>query len=209
MTHHVDEVEASLGVVGPLALGESAQKFIHKYVSGSPTPQGWSHQLKNEPAMLLAWRRRYPGFWRFAYDGVSFAFMPHYDVTLGNVYTHASAGFNVQFTGRTEQWQDAPLRVRPAMPGTGFFEIPKHGFGWYVFAGAEARLVGRNIFLDGNTFAHSYSVHKKPLVTDLNVGFALTYDQVRLSYTLVRRSREFYAQKDASVFGALSLGYRF
>jgi lipid A 3-O-deacylase len=32
-----DNVEATLGVVGPAALGEQIQKFVHKNISDSPT----------------------------------------------------------------------------------------------------------------------------------------------------------------------------
>ncbi|WP_460994321.1 lipid A-modifier LpxR family protein, partial [Staphylococcus aureus] len=74
---------------------------------------------------------------------------------------------------------------RLAMPGTGFFEIPEKKWGWYLFAGVDARAVARNIFLDGNTFKDSPSVDKFPLVADANAGLALTYDQLRISYTLV------------------------
>lgn len=37
---HIDDVELTLGVVGPEALGEQTQKFIHTYITGSPIPQG-------------------------------------------------------------------------------------------------------------------------------------------------------------------------
>ena len=93
--------------------------------------------------------------------------------------------------------------------GLVFFEIPASGWSWYVFAGAEARAVARNIFLDGNTFSDSHSVDKNPLVSDLNIGLAITYDQFRVGYTLNYRTREFEDQSDPQIFGALNFGYRF
>ncbi|HEY8962852.1 MAG TPA: lipid A deacylase LpxR family protein, partial [Alphaproteobacteria bacterium] len=57
---HTDEVELTLGVVGPAALGEQTQKFIHRHLSNSPMPKGWSNQLKNEPAVMVGWQREYP-----------------------------------------------------------------------------------------------------------------------------------------------------
>ena len=101
------------------------------------------------------------------------------------------------------------MRVRPALPGTGFFEIPEKKWSWSLFGGVEGRLVGRNIFLDGNTFRDSYSVDKNYAVGDANAGVALTYDQMRISYTLVYRTKEFETQDENTVFGALNLGYRF
>ena len=51
-------VQLSLGVVGPSALGEQAQKFVHSIIN-SPEPQGWDHQLHDEPAVLLNLERRW------------------------------------------------------------------------------------------------------------------------------------------------------
>ena len=135
---------------------------------------------------------------------------PHYGVTLGNAYTYADAGIGFRIGPKDERWQDVPLRVRPAMPGTGYFDIPEDKWSWYFFGGIEGRAVGRNIFLDGNTFHDdTHSVDKKYFVGDVNGGFAVTYGQTRLSYTLVYRSKEFRTQEDPQLFGAMSLGYRF
>ncbi|TNE36516.1 MAG: lipid A deacylase LpxR family protein [Alphaproteobacteria bacterium] len=206
---HVDEVEVSLGVVGPWALGKQTQTFVHKYITDSPKPEGWSNQLKNEPAIVVAWQRRHPQYLSQDFVGLNFAAAPHYGVTLGNVYTFANAGFNLSVRPSKDMWQDAPVRVRPALPGTGFFDVPENDWSWYLFAGVDVRAVARNIFLDGNTFRSSSSVDKRYLVGDANAGVAVTYGRYRLSYTLVYRTKEFYGQDDPSVFGALSLGYRF
>ncbi|WP_025897017.1 lipid A deacylase LpxR family protein [Sneathiella glossodoripedis] len=209
--NHLDELEVSIGVVGPAALGEQAQKFVHKYVTpDSPTPKGWSHQLKNEPALMIGWQRRYyPESLSAEIFGLSASASPYFGATLGNVHTFANAGLNFRLTPYEETRQDAPMRVRPALPGTGYFEPPKDSWSWYAFAGIETRAVARNIFLDGNTLADSHSVDKKYLVADANAGLALTYDRYRISYTLVYRTREFDGQDEPSVFGALTFGYRF
>ena len=207
--NHSDEIEATFGVVGPYSLAANTQKWIHAHITGSPAPQGWSNQLHNEPALMLAWQRAYPETWARDLGGYSFSTSPYYGVTLGNVYTFANTGFNLRFRPGTSKWQDTPQRVRPAMPGTGFFEIPEKKWGWYLFAGVDARAVARNIFLDGNTFGDSYSVSKYPFVVDGNAGAALTYDQLRISYTLVYRTKEFHDQAAPQTFGAISIGYRF
>lgn len=58
--NYIDELEATIGVVGPAALGEQTQRSVHKYITGSPLPQGWDNQLKNEPGLILSWQRRWP-----------------------------------------------------------------------------------------------------------------------------------------------------
>lgn len=206
---HTDELELSLGVVGPSAMGEQVQKFIHQELTDSPTPRGWKNQIKDEPAITLGWQRGWPSYYSSDAGLVSFSFSPYVGATVGNVYDFVSSGVNFRIAPNSEKWTDTPMRVRPAIPGTGFFEVPEDHWSWYLFGGLEGRIMGRNIFLDGNTFRDSYSVDKNYLVGDANVGAAVTYDKVRVSYTLVYRTKEFETQDDATVFGALSVGYRF
>jgi lipid A 3-O-deacylase len=207
--NHLDEVEATLGIIGPAALGRQSQIFVHKHLTGSPHPEGWSHQLKNEPGVMLAWQRSWPmlatghigdGFWTFK---------PYAGVTAGNVYTYGDAGFSLRLSPEDSKWQDTPLRVRPAMPGTGIYEVPKNKWSWALFAGLEGRAVARDIFLDGNTFANSHSIDKNPFVADATAGAALTYQRFRLSYTIVYRTKEFRNQDNPEIFGAVSASIRF
>lgn len=95
------------------------------------------------------------------------------------------------------------------MPGTGYFETPGDGFGWYLFAGADGRAVARNIFLDGNTFRDSPSIDKEHFVADLSAGLALTFERVRISYTVVYRTKEFQGQDDNDLFGSVGLTWRY
>jgi hypothetical protein len=106
-------------------------------------------------------------------------------------------------------WQSNPIRVQPAMPGDGYFDVPDRRFAWSLFFGLEGRAVARNIFLDGNSFADSRSVDKNYFVGDANAGISLTYGRVQISYTLNWRSEEFRGQGGGELFGALSAGYRF
>jgi hypothetical protein len=207
--NHIDNVETTLGVIGPAAMGEETQKFVHKYISHSPEPQGWSHQLKNEPAFMLSWERSWSERYGFQALGWTGAFVPHIGATIGNVYTYANTGISLHLSPNAGKWQDDPIRVRPAQPGTGAFIVPDHTFSWYFFGGLEGRAVARNIFLDGNSFTQSYSVDKKPLVMDANGGIALTYGKTRLSYSLIYRTKEFYKQNGGDLFGSIGLGYRF
>jgi lipid A 3-O-deacylase len=53
-----DNVVLTLGMVGPSAQAEQTQKFVHQVV-GSPESQGWSHQLKDEPGVMLSYERHW------------------------------------------------------------------------------------------------------------------------------------------------------
>lgn len=207
--NHIDDIEVTLGVVGPWALGEPTQDFVHSF-SGSPDPQGWDSELKNEPGFMLAYQRTWPNKIIEKKLGPLFVRSgPHLGATLGNIYTYASGGFTIQLVPYAHRWQAPPPRVRPAMPGSGYFAVPDDQFSWSIFAGTEGRVVGRNIFLDGNTFSNSPSVDKKYAVMDAAAGFTLSYGRAQLAYSLNWRSREFDGQSDNSLFGSVSLNYRF
>lgn len=206
---HIDEIELTLGVVGPEALGEQLQKAVHSHVSSSPTPKGWSNQLDFEPGLILSWQRRWPR--AFAYDIGNYRFRaePSIGVSLGNIHTYAETGLMFSFSPDKGILQDTPPRVRPAPPGSGYFETPTDNWSWQLFAGANGRAVARNIFLDGNTFSDSHSVDKNYFVGDLTGGLAITVNDYRLSYSLNYRSDEFKNQGDDSVFGSVTLSTRF
>lgn len=206
--NHLDSMELTLGVVGPAALGEDIQKFVHRIVN-SPQPHGWDYQLKNEPGLMVSTQRLWPEAASKEFGPLHFRTSPYIGGTLGNVYTYANAGMIFQLVPRAYKWQGLPLRVRPAMPGSGYFSAPDDSFSWSLFAGIEGRAVARNIFLDGNTFADSPSVDKKYFVGDANIGVATAYSHTQISYTLNWRSEEFRDQDKSDLFGAISLSYRF
>jgi lipid A 3-O-deacylase len=208
--NHVDEIEATLGVVGPMALGEQTQKLVHKLID-TTKPEGWDyHQLENEPALMISALRRWPEFYRTELPAsMILSAAPYGGTTLGNVYTYASTGIDFRLRPKSSEWNDTPMRVRPAMPGSGYFRNQDKPFDWYLFAGLDGRAIARNIFLDGNTFRDSPRVDKKYFVADANAGIAFTIGDWRLSYTLVYRTEEFQTQDKSTSFGAFSLGYRF
>lgn len=203
----VDEVELMAGLVGPAALGEETQREVHRIVD-STNPMGWDHQLDNEPIVNAFWQRRWPNVAGVNLGTLRLSAMPHTGLAFGNAFIYGAAGGTLTLNRASSPMQDSPLRVRPSAPGTGYF--PRlNRLDWQLFAGVDTRVVGRNIFLDGNTFTTSASVDKRPLVADLQAGVTLSYKSVRLSYTMVHRTKEFYGQQDANVFGAVNLSVRY
>lgn len=208
---HEDQIELSLGVVGPWALGKQTQNFVHNHVfTSSDDPQGWDYQLDNEPGLILSWSREYPDLWSTDLNEQLYVSLaPSVGTSLGNVYTLAQAGIGFRIAPYAERYADLPARVRPSVPGTGYFPAPTKGWSWGLFGNVTGYAVGRNIFLDGNTWEDSPSVDKKPFVYDATIGLDLILGNNRLSYSLVQRSKEFDGQDDDSVFGSLSFTRRF
>ena len=202
----LDQLTLSIGVIGPASLAEQSQKLVHD-LYGQTSPKGWSHQLRNEPTLQLRDQRSWRALAAYSFNNdYGIDMTPHMGFALGNVYTFANAGVTFRL-GKDLQQDFGPPRIGPSISGSGYF-IPSKKFGWYLFAGLETRLIARNIFLDGNTFRDSPRVSKLPIVGDLQAGFALTYNQMRISYTQVWRTKEFHDQTHSDQFGALTLSVR-
>jgi len=202
----LDQLALTLGVVGPASHAEQTQKFVHEIV-GSPEPQGWDTQIRDELGIILTYQRSWRELTTTTLGGLDLDLTPHIGGALGNVYTYANAGMTLRY-GKRLPLDYGPPRIQPSVPGSGFF-APTDKFTWYLFAGVEGRAVARNIFLDGNTFKDSRSVDKEPLVGDLQWGVTLTWQGARLSYTHVWRTREFTTQDGGDQFGSISLSMSF
>jgi len=199
----LDQLALTVGVVGPASLAEQMQNLFHDMVNTNEA-NGWETQLKNEPGIILAYRRSWRSLISNSIFGIPFDITPHAGGALGNVFTHANAGLMLRY-GKNLPFDFGPPCIQPVLPGSGFF-ILRHHLSWYFFAGIDGRAVARNIFLDGNTFRDSRSVEKKPLVGALQFGVAIIWGRVRLGYTHLLQTREFESQSGRTQgFGAVSL----
>jgi hypothetical protein len=200
----LDSWSLDVALVGPLALGEEIQSWVHDTFTGDD-PQGWDTQLENELAFRVLYEQtRRVGLGRMG--GVGFDALPRASVALGTLETSAGAGFMLRL-GDDLNADYGPDRVRRAVAGPSFSGDGRGG--WQVFAAADALLVGRNLFLDGNTFRDSRSVDTEPLVGEFSVGAAYAWDNTAVSYSHVFRSPEFETQDEWGVFGSVNLRFRF
>ncbi len=201
--------ELQLGVVGPSALGEFVQNNVHDLIRVQSV-NGWDAQLKDEPALNAVFERvsRTPSL---RFGPLEADLLPATTLSLGNVTTYAAAGATIR-VGQALEADFGPPRIRPALVGSAFFQPRAEGeaFGWYVFGGVQGRAVARDIFLDGNTFRDGPSVDRRPFVGDLSAGIVVHWRGIRLSYSQVWRSEEFYGQRGgAQSFGSVGATFRF
>lgn len=204
--YRLDNLQLTLGIVGPSSLAAQTQDAVHRVID-SIDPQGWDNQLRDEPAFILSYERKWRSIYQLSPFGFAVDITPHMGASVGNVHTYASTGATLRI-GYDLPGDYGPPLIRPNLPGSDFFVPTKH-VGWYLFAGFEGRAVARNIFLDGNTFRDSHSVDKKILVGGIQAGVAITYKNTRVAYTHILRTKEFYGQDKADEFGAVTLSYRF
>jgi len=203
---YLDTYEFEIGVTGPWAQGEEAQRGIHEFL-GAPDPQGWDSQLENEVAFAASFDRRWRALRAFINvpGGLEFDLTPNAGVTLGTLRTEARVGATARVGWRIDN-DYGPPRVRPSLSGVEHFSGGP--LSWSIFAGVQGRGVAHNLFLDGNTFEDSASVERTPFVADFQTGFAISGGAWRLAYTYVWRTEEFETQPTRQDFGALALSVR-
>ncbi|MCB1746288.1 MAG: lipid A deacylase LpxR family protein [Gammaproteobacteria bacterium] len=208
-----DTLEIQLGMIGPASLAEDAQKLVHD-IRDLPLPRGWDNQLDNEPGGVLYFERK----WRLAARdfgaGLSGDVIAHAGLALGNVYDYLAAGGELRFGWNLPRDFGTSV-IRPGGDSNAPAVSSAHGvrareLGVYGFAAFGGRLVGRDIFLDGNTFADSHDVDKKIAVGDFIIGGSVVWRAAKLSYAQVFRTKEFDGQRrDRHNFGSISLSLSF
>jgi lipid A 3-O-deacylase len=202
----LDTMVITLGMVGPSSQAEGAQKFIHRSM-GSSSPKGWNNQLHDEPGVILTYDHKWRNMYQVSSHGIGFDATPSMGFNLGNINTDASIGGMLRL-GYDLPTDYGPPRILPSLPGSDYF-VPTKQLSGYLFAGLDCKAVARNIFLDGNTFEDSASVNKEVLVGSAQVGVAMVYHQLRVSYTQIYMTKEYTTQQKGENFGAVTVSYRF
>lgn len=202
---HLDQAQLELGIVGPSSLAEDAQNWTHTVI-GDSKALGWHYQLRGEPIANIFYERSWKLIPPKSVFGLFFDLEPHIGFAAGNAYDYLNAGAMAR-VGINLPDDFGPPRLEPSLPGSSFFE-PNGAISAYIFGGVDGRAVGRNIFLDGNTFETSRSVDKRILVGDLQIGAVVQLGGARLSFTHVFRSKEFDTQPSTDQFGSVDLTFR-
>ncbi|HSX70511.1 MAG TPA: lipid A deacylase LpxR family protein [Pseudomonas sp.] len=189
-----------VGLVGQGAGGEKIQRGVHE-LTNSDIPEGWDHQLENEPFVNIGLEKRW---WiQDQLGGLEMDFGPNAGGALGNLYTYLSSGAGIR-VGQGLSRAVSHVPGASGLSGPSFFEAGS-GFDWYAYANLEGRYVAHNMLLDGNTFKDSHSVDRKAVVGDAQIGLVLMWDRWQLTFSNVWRSREFHGQDKPDQFGSISL----
>ncbi len=203
---HRSSMTFGIGMVGPAALGEEVQNGFHDLISQGHN-NGWGSQIHNEPLFQITSERT----WRLKtgqVGGLDTEILPSLTGSVGNLRVYAQTGVVFRFGQGLDGDFGAP-RLRPGLSG-GTAYTQTRPFAWYVFAGADGRVVGRDITLDGNDFQNSAHVKSQLLVGELQFGFAVLWHGVRVSYTHVLQSDEFHHQSGGlHQFGSLAASVKF
>jgi hypothetical protein len=185
-----------LGVTGPAAFGEFAQKTAHKLTGVySRDPVGWDTQIGFEPGIMLSARnvQRFAG--RTSSGSAVIDFMPEIGASVGNVLTEALGGFQLR-TGLhlSNPWWTSEWHTRDRV------EL-------YLVGGLRGEAVAHNITLDGNTLGADRRVDRVPLVGEYSVGIGGRFRGLVAEWRAFTRTREYRTGPRAHAYSTLFASY--
>lgn len=196
------------GLVGPSSGAREAQDLAHK-ILGESASKGWSQQVDDEFIinLLYEYRHRY----RLTPQAAAFGFdvIPMAGAFLGNYLIQAQSEVLIRFGYQLpDDFGTTSLR------GIGYLPLPQtetpgHSWGSDLYVRGGANLVARNLTLDGNTFSHSRSVDKRPLVPAVEFGTALWMRQFMATISYQVWGREFANQPYREGYGSILLSVLF
>jgi hypothetical protein len=186
-----------VGMIGPASLSEEIQSNFHKTFGFDPV-NGWNNQLHNELGVNLKYTQK----WKYhgkSYGDYEGSFIPFTSAELGNIAINASAGFSARIgINIPKDYGLSSINIGndPGIPVYGQYKYMKTSpWSFSINFTARATAVGRDIFLDGNTFKNSHSIEKKDLVAYYGVGITLRYKNLVLDVMEIESTKQFKGQQ--------------
>src|SRR5258706_14337449 len=103
----IDHLTFPRGVSARASLGRQVQNGVHRII-GDAESVGWSHQLHNEPTMMVGYERAWPAVLSGTLGRQSFDVAPRVGGALGNVLTYANVGAVLRYARNLRG--DIPVR---------------------------------------------------------------------------------------------------
>jgi len=208
----MDTLEVDVGIVGRHSYAEDVQEQVHQWI-GNTEPKGWANQLQDEPTLEITYERKWKWLKAEIGSGWGYDLIPHAGFAVGNVSIYANAGAEFR-VGWNRPNDFGTCTIRPGCE-SGAFPDDANGvrpggsrYGVFFFLGAEGQAIAHDIFLDGNTFTESHSVEKIPFVADFSAGLGFATSNLKLTYAVVYRTKQFESQPhNEQVFGSLLVSY--
>jgi lipid A 3-O-deacylase len=199
----LDTLELDLGIIGPAALGREIQDKVHD-LRGITKFKGWDNQLENEFGFSIIFERKQKSKNIPLYFDMEADVIGHWGASIGNVATYLNGGIEVRIGwDLPDDFGTSALR-----PG-GDNSVPNGTSqgSIHFFTSIDARLVARDIFLDGNTFKNSHSLEKKDVVADAAIGVSFDIGRFKVSFARLFRSKEFDLQPNYHSYGSFAVSY--
>ena len=173
--NYADRVSTTLGVVGPIAMGEQTQKAVHRVISAK-TPRGWDTQLKNEVVFELSRGRT----WRaWVADNGRTDVLSGANASIGTLRSGVNTGIMLRYG---QNLDDSYATVLLAESRTSNPIAVNEG--WFVFAGVEVGYTFNQIFTDGNTFRNSRSIDYNHNSNSFTTGLTYSWGDMALAFAI-------------------------
>lgn len=203
----LNSVTLNLGVVGPAALGEQTQDFVHRTID-SDFFDDWDSEIPNEFTINLDLSQKrqlnYYSATDFPILPLDFTSFSEVGVSLGNRLTAAKLGWHFKLGYNIPNSFSNP-KISPTSNPLGWKPNTDGGkVSCFFIAGVEGQAVLHDITIDGPLF-RDFNTHSssEPLVLDYYYGATVKYKSYELTYTTTARSREFKQQDSSQKFGSL------
>lgn len=198
-----DKISTSIGVVGPWALGEEAQKFVHS-LTGSDDPKGWDTQLKNEVVFQIGRART----WRsWVSKSQHMDIVNSAEVGLGTISSGVTVNSVFRYGSRLQDSFSTFL-----LGGSRASNPLAANSGWYTYIGIGAAYSFNQIFTDGNTFSDSRSFETDRESVGGVIGITKSWPGFAFSFAIndtnLIDKRDNTELKDMTRYGSFTLAFK-
>ncbi|HCD32664.1 MAG TPA: hypothetical protein DER01_09670 [Phycisphaerales bacterium] len=200
----MDHIELNMGVIGPAALGEPIQKFVHQ-ISDSPEPKGWDSQLHDEFGINFIYKHK----WKFnllgeTQDGFAMQAIPQAGFVVGNVNRDANAAITLR-AGWHIPADFGPGRLDDVLSATANPWAKDLSF--YAFVRAGGKYVEHDMFVSGNNDHDSLGVAEEHWVGEFEYGMALAWKRLMIHWSNRHVTEEFKHQERSHIIGTWMFSY--
>ncbi len=193
-----------LGTIGPDALGEDAQKLLHKLV-GFYEIKGWEYQIKNEKAINLSTQ-----FTKLL--GRSSIYKSDFSLeSYANVgTTFSGAGIGMLFrSGNFNQLFNSSYTNSLISNNSKTEKLVKNEL--FFYAKPQLNYIAYDATIQGSMFNNKspLTFNIKPLVFVQQIGFNYSSPRYTFDFSLYFKSKEVKSKAKAHQYGSISMFYRF
>ncbi len=197
----LEQISLNLGVVGKYSFAKEAQDLIHDLVNYRHL-LGWDNQIKNE----FIFNVYYKGMYKFSVIDDIIDLLPYASIALGNAHTHLEIGTRLRIGYGLNGDFSSPKATTNHIGSTSIND----SFRIYFVCGVSERLVGRNIFLEGNTIGgYKSMLDLNRFVYETELGATIAWRGISLSYMYSYKQKEFVEQLANSNYATIRLEVSF
>jgi len=196
-----DQLSLYLGLIGPSAGGEAAQKAVHAAI-GSDEPLGWQFQIRDTPIFKLEYQKVW-SLYKRSNSPIELEVVGLGGAGIGNLKTATKWGLALRVGKNLKQSLSAfSLQADRQVNPLAFSKTND----WYGFVGARAGYVAYDIWVDGRIpEGLEQNITNESIRNDLAAGFVWSLGRFAFVFEVASMSSPIEQFKDREQFGAVSV----